>query len=145
MTAMESLELKPNNEKKPKKRLAGGVGGLNNKMIAEAYNRKNANLASTAASLNVSRSTLAKWRREDKELNQMLTEVEESLLDYVETELKKQVFNGNLQAMIFFLKSKAKERGFVEGHEIRSKVEVNYNLISQEEAQRFIRRINATY
>lgn len=82
--------------------------------IAEVYAKKAGNVSSTCSALNIDRNTFFKWRSRYDELNQALSEVEESLIDFSESKLLEQIQDGNLTAIIFHLKTKGKNRGYVE-------------------------------
>ena len=47
----------------------------------------------------------------------MLTEARENTLDFVESKLMKAIDDGNLTAIIFFLKTRGKSRGYSERSE----------------------------
>lgn len=82
--------------------------------VAEVYAKKAGNVSSTCLSLGIDRNTFMNWRSKYPELNQALNEVEESLIDFSESKLLEQIQDGNLTAIIFHLKTKGKNRGYVE-------------------------------
>ena len=91
--------------------------------ILAAYEKKAANMSATATALGVSRQTLYTWRNTYPELKKMMIDVEESLLDFTESKLLEAIQGGNLTAIIFHLKTKGKERGYVE--RVENNVSVN--------------------
>jgi histone H3/H4 len=96
---------------------------ITNEDIAQTYKKKAGNLSATASSLNISRQTLINWRADDKELEGMMHDVEESLLDFSESKLMQSIQEGNLTAIIFHLKTKGKRRGYVE--QVDSNISMN--------------------
>lgn len=82
--------------------------------IAEVYAKKAGNVSATCSALNIDRNTFFKWRNDYAELNQALTDIEEGLIDFSESKLLEQINDGNLTAIIFHLKTKGKNRGYVE-------------------------------
>ena len=84
------------------------------KKIILAYEKKAGNLSATATALGVSRQTLYDWRKEFPILKSKMEDVEESILDFTESKLLEAIQDGNLTAIIFHLKTKGKERGYVE-------------------------------
>ena len=63
---------------------------------------------------NISRSTYYRYMREDKEFAKAVEEIKEAQGDYVEGQLIKNISKGKETSIIFYLKSKAKDRGYTE-------------------------------
>lgn len=121
-------------------------GGRRNKpipfdLVAKTYKANAGNLSLTADALGIDRSTLWEWRKSFPELAQMLNDYDESLGDLAESKLMMAINEGNLTAIIFYLKTKHKGRGYIEGQEIKATVNTAIKGMSQEEAADFIRRI----
>nr|DAU26739.1 MAG TPA: putative terminase small subunit [Caudoviricetes sp.] len=91
--------------------------------IAQVYEKKAGNLASTASALNIDRTTLWKMRKENPILEERLKAIDEGLIDFAESKLLKAISEGNITGIIFFLKTKGKNRGYVE----RVEQDVNVN------------------
>lgn len=83
-------------------------------MVVSAYTKKAANVSATCAALGITRMTFYNWRKNREGLDEALSDVEESLLDFTESKLLEQIQEGNLTAIIFHLKTKGKNRGYVE-------------------------------
>ncbi|MBP92915.1 MAG: hypothetical protein CMC55_02225 [Flavobacteriaceae bacterium] len=66
----------------------------------------------------IPRSTYYKWLKEDEEFAKAVKEIENIALDFGESQLHKQIGDGNTSATIFFLKTKGKKRGYVERQEL---------------------------
>lgn len=109
--------------------------------VAKVYKANAGNLSLTAEALGIDRSTLWEWRKKFPELEQKLNDYDESLGDLAESKLMMAINEGNLTAIIFYLKTKHKGRGYVEGQEIKATVSTAIKSMSQEEAADFIRRI----
>lgn len=71
----------------------------------------------------------------------MLDDYDESLGDLAESKLMMAINEGNLTAIIFYLKTKHKGRGYVEGQEIKATVQGAIKGMSQEEAAEFIKQL----
>ena len=69
-------------------------------------------------SVDIPRSTYYKWLKEDEEFSKQVKDIENIALDFGESQLHKQIGNGNTSATIFFLKTKGKKRGYVERSEL---------------------------
>tara|TARA_A100000172_G_scaffold81163_1_gene73496 strand:+ start:9704 stop:10057 length:354 start_codon:yes stop_codon:yes gene_type:complete len=66
----------------------------------------------------VPRSTYYKWLKEDEDFAKAVKDIENIALDFGESQLHKQIGDGNTSATIFFLKTKGKRRGYVERSEL---------------------------
>ncbi len=88
------------------------------KQVAEIYSKKGTNKTATCAALGICRNTLESWRKNSPRLNELMTEAEESLLDFSESKLVEQIQDGNMTAIIFHLKTKGKKRGYTETVEV---------------------------
>lgn len=105
---------------------------ISNSKIIEVYASKAANLSATAKALNVDRNTLYKRRKKSTELDSQMTEIEESLLDFTESKLIQQIDASNLTAIIFYLKTKGRKRGYVEKQESEVSMHPFYKLIQNQ-------------
>ena len=65
-------------------------------------------------SVNVSRSTYYRWYKEDAAFAERVDEISEEQLDFVEGKLLKSIKVGDTTAIIFYLKTKGKKRGYSE-------------------------------
>lgn len=83
------------------------------------------NISSACEQVGISRQTFYNYRDEDPEFANALLENDEGVTDYVETKLLQQIKEGNTSATIFYLKTKGKKRGWVEGHEINANINGN--------------------
>ena len=69
---------------------------------------------------NISRSTYYRYMREDEEFAKAVEDIKEAQIDYVEGQLIKNISDGKETSIIFYLKSKAKDRGYAEKLDITS-------------------------
>lgn len=106
--------------------------------VAQAYKKSAGNLTLTAETLGINRRTLDRWREKYPELDEMMRDVDEGLLDLCESRLMQQINESNLTAIIFYLKTKGKKRGYIEGQIISGSLNTNKSM-SQEEAMQFIK------
>lgn len=66
----------------------------------------------------INRCTHYRWLANDPKYKASVTELEDVALDFAESKLHALIKAGNVQAIIFFLKTKGKKRGYVERSEL---------------------------
>ncbi|MDD4685172.1 MAG: hypothetical protein PHD45_08065 [Bacteroidales bacterium] len=88
-------------------------GRLKNALL-NAYDKSMGNISSACRTVNVSRETFYRFKREDPVFAERVTEIDESNLDFAETVLLKNIREGKETSLIFFLKTKGRDRGYVE-------------------------------
>lgn len=88
-------------------------GRLKNALL-NAYDKSMGNVSSACRTVNVSRETFYRFKREDPVFSERVTEIDESNLDFAETILLKNIREGKEASLIFFLKTKGRDRGYVE-------------------------------
>lgn len=84
------------------------------KKVIEALQASNGLQAGAARALNVSRQTIANYIKTIPEVAEAYEQVNETTIDKVEGKLLENINAGNVIAQIFYLKTKAKHRGYVE-------------------------------
>jgi len=62
----------------------------------------------------ISRNTHYRWMKEDAEYATAVDDLQNVALDFAETKLFEQMRNNNTAAVIFYLKTKGKKRGYFE-------------------------------
>ena len=83
---------------------------------------KSLGIVSTACeALGISRTTYYKYYNEDKEFKHSVDSISDITLDCAESQLFELIKEKNVTAIIFYLKTKGKKRGYIE------KQEVNHN------------------
>lgn len=66
----------------------------------------------------VGRTQFYNWMKEDAEFAREVEDIENIAFDFVESQLYKQIRDNNITATIFWLKTKGRNRGYSERHEI---------------------------
>ena len=74
----------------------------------------------------IDRTTPYRWRHEDKEFAKYMDEIQNVVLDFAESKLYELVDDKHPTAIIFLLKTKGKDRGYVERQEFD--IEGGFNL-----------------
>ena len=67
--------------------------------------------------VNIARSTYYEWYAGDEEFRKKVDELQEVAIDFGESALHQRMNEGSDSAIIFFLKTKGKKRGYVERSE----------------------------
>ena len=91
--------------------------------IIQIYEKKGCNITATCTALGIARKTFYEWREKKKKLAEGLEAAEEAIIDFAESKLVEHINNDDVQALIFFLRTKGKKRGYVE----KSETDVNIN------------------
>lgn len=60
------------------------------------------------------------YMNNDDKFREQVEEIQEAAIDYVESQLFKNIREGNITGQIFYLKTKGKHRGYVEKTQIQS-------------------------
>jgi hypothetical protein len=66
----------------------------------------------------IGRDTHYRWVREDMDYAAAVQDLSNVTLDFAESKLHEQIMEGNTAAIIFFLKTKGKVRGYIERSEV---------------------------
>ena len=80
---------------------------------------KSLGVVSTAAKIvGIDRTTHYDWMNNDEEYRKEVDGISEIALDFAESQLHKQMQNGEVSSTIFYLKTKGKKRGYIETQNI---------------------------
>ena len=88
------------------------------KAILTALEKSLGVVTTACRQVGINRTTYYKYLKEDKEFAKQVKDIENIALDFAESQLHKQISEGNTTATIFLLKTKGKSRGYVERSEI---------------------------
>ncbi len=105
-------------EKEAKKKLS-----LRQKKFLKVYEGSLGNVAYACSQIKMSRNNYYLWKQNNEEFAKAVNEIDESTLDYAESKLMESIQEKNLTAIIFYLKTKGKKRGYVE--EVDNNVTIN--------------------
>lgn len=85
-----------------------------------AYGDTFGNVSEACRLTNISRNTFYRWQKEDEIFKNAIEEInpKESFKDFVELKAIKKLNEGDTAMIIFALKSKCKDRGWIERQEI---------------------------
>ena len=92
---------------------------INKKAMIEALERSLGIVTTACKNVGISRETHYRWMREDEAYKNAVQELGDVALDFAESQLHKQIKDGNTAATIFYLKTKGKKRGYIERQELQ--------------------------
>lgn len=87
--------------------------------LVEALTQTLGVVTSACRMVGINRTTFYKYYNEDKKFRDIVKDIQEVAIDFVESKLYEQIKDSNTTATIFYLKTKAKHRGYVERQEIK--------------------------
>ena len=88
------------------------------KAIIEALEKSLGVVTTACKTVGIGRTTFYGWLKEDEEFAKQVDDIQNITLDFAESQLHKQIKDGNTTATIFYLKTKGKNRGYIERQEI---------------------------
>lgn len=91
---------------------------INKKAMIEALEKSLGVVTTACKAVGIARETHYRWTREDEAYKEAVESISDIALDFAESQLHKQIQEGNSTSTIFFLKTKGKKRGYVERQEI---------------------------
>tara|TARA_R100000479_G_C6291158_1_gene166648 strand:+ start:105 stop:437 length:333 start_codon:yes stop_codon:yes gene_type:complete len=86
--------------------------------LLESLERALGVVTTACKSANVARSTYYEWMKSDEVFRSRVQDISEIAIDFAESQLHKQIKDGNTTATIFFLKTKGRGRGYQENQSI---------------------------
>lgn len=93
---------------------AGHTSDTIKKALLKALEQSLGVVTSACKKCNVSRKTYYQYLKEDDSFKKDVADVQNIALDFAESKLYKAIQDDNITAIIFYLKTKAKHRGYVE-------------------------------
>ena len=90
------------------------------KAMLDALEKSLGVVTAACKAVGIGRTTHYLWMQEDPEYKKAVEELGDVAIDFAESQLHKQIKDGNSTATIFYLKTKGKKRGYVERQEIEA-------------------------
>lgn len=91
---------------------------LTEKAVAAKITEAKGNVAAVARAFGVSRQAVSQYIARHPKLQEATTTAREEMLDNAESKLYSEMMAGNTAALIFFLKTQGKRRGYIERGEV---------------------------
>ena len=102
----------------------------NKKALLEALAQTLGVVTSACKIVGMDRTTFYKYVNEDEEFAKAVKDVGEIAIDFAESKLYEQIRENNTTSTIFYLKTKAKHRGYVEKTEIEHSGEIKEVIVN---------------
>ena len=88
------------------------------KKMLEALEYNLGIVSTSCANADVSRATHYRWLKEDPDYKAYVQDIHEAAIDFVEGQLYAKIKDKDTASIIFYLKSKAKHRGYIERQQV---------------------------
>lgn len=95
------------------------------KAIIEALEKSLGVVTTACKKVGIGRTQFYQWLKDDKEFAEQVDDIQNIALDFAESQLHKQIGEGNTSATIFYLKTKGKNRGYIQ------RVEQEHTFVEQ--------------
>ena len=87
---------------------------INKKAMIEALEKSLGIVTTACKMVGINRDTHYSWLNSDTEYKRKVEGIADIALDFAESQLHKQISNGEISSTIFYLKTKGKKRGYIE-------------------------------
>ena len=105
------------------------------KAILEALEKSLGVVTTACKQVGIGRTTFYDYLNKDEKFANQVADIQNIALDFAESQLHKQIQDGNTSATIFYLKTKGKKRGYVERSEIVHDGAIQSTLIEWKPSQ----------
>ncbi len=99
--------------------------------MIEALEKSLGVVTTACKTVGISRQTHYEWLREDGQYRDAVDDISDVALDFAESQLHKQIQNGEVSSTIFYLKTKGKRRGYIERQEIENSGSLIINWLEE--------------
>lgn len=99
------------------------------KALLEALEKSLGIVTTACKAVGIDRSTHYAWYNSDEEYKEAVDSISDITLDFVESQLHKQISEGEVSSTIFYLKTKGKKRGYIERQEISGVADAPVHMI----------------
>ena len=106
------------------------------KALIEALEKSLGVVTTACKQVGIDRTTFYRYYKEDEKFKKQVDDLSNVAKDFAESQLFKRIQDGNPTATIFYLKTKAKDRGYVERQEIQHTGDVKTEVIQWKPAKK---------
>ena len=103
------------------------------KAVIEALEKSLGVVTTACKKAGIGRTIYYEWLKTDENFKKEVQDISNVALDFAESQLHKQIGDGNSSATIFYLKTKGKQRGYIERAELdlssgNEPIKINVNI-----------------
>jgi hypothetical protein len=102
--------------------------------MVEALEKSLGIVTTACKSVGINRKTHYDWLKDDEQYKAEVESIEDIAIDFAESQLHKQIKDGIPTSTIFYLKTKAKKRGYIERTEVHQETTIkslDINIIDE--------------
>ena len=99
----------------------------------EVLGKKAGNVTEACRAVNIDRKTYYNWAERDEAFKASCDAIKDSLLDFMESQLLKNIQAGKEASLIFALKCQGKKRGYIERQQVEHSGDVTATVIYGDE------------
>ncbi len=99
-------------------------------------------VTTAARAAGIDPSTHYKWLRGDQEYKEAVEKIQDSAGDFVEGKLLELIEKGNVTAVIFYCKTRLKQRGYIERVEQKVNFDSNTPVVSEESVRALLDKMD---
>ena len=87
-------------------------------LFLEAFEKHATNISRACKVVEINRQTHYDWKSRNPTYKESIEAIEESMIDFAESMLYKNMKDGKESSILFFLKTRGKSRGYIEKQEL---------------------------
>lgn len=101
--------------------------------VLETFKKSLANVSATCKANDISRTTWYEWLKDHEWFAKEVENIKEDTKDFVEGKLMQNISSGKEASIFFYLKTQAKDRGYIERTEVINKDVDEFDNLSDDE------------
>lgn len=113
----------------------GPMRSIKKKSLLEALEKSLGIVSTACKKVGISRRTYYNWYNNDSLFKSAVDDINEMALDYAESKLHGLIKDSNVAAILFYLKTKGKSRGFIERNEVAVEGNIESKVIEWKPAK----------
>lgn len=116
------------------------------KAMIEALEKSLGIVTTACKMVGISRTTHYEWLKEDSAYKTQVESIADIAIDFAESKLHANIGSGSDTAIIFFLKTKGKKRGYIERTEVdNTNININSEPLTPEKVQELKQAFHTDY